>query len=260
MDLQLKDQRVLVTGGSRGIGLTIALAFAREGAQVTLVAREQANLDKAVATFENAGRARPQTVLMDLSVSGSSEALQQRVGEIDILVNNAGAIPGGDIQAVSEARWRQAWELKVLGYINMTRVFLPAMQSRGSGVICNIIGLAGAMPRADYICGSTGNAALMAFTHAIGGDSLKKGVRVFGINPSPTRSDRMQGLLEQQAAQRLGDAKRWQELTGRYPLGRLAEPSEIAELAVFCSSPLCSYLSGSVINVEGGQMYATSAS
>jgi len=161
---------------------------------------------------------------------------------------------------VSEARWRQAWELKVLGYINMTRVFLPAMQSRGSGVICNIIGLAGAMPRADYICGSTGNAALMAFTHAIGGDSLKKGVRVFGINPSPTRSDRMQGLLEQQAAQRLGDAKRWQELTGRYPLGRLAEPSEIAELAVFCSSPLCSYLSGSVINVEGGQMYATSAS
>ena len=259
MDLQLKDRRVLVTGGSRGIGLTIALAFAREGAHPILVAREQANLDRAVATFERAGHPRPQAVLMDLSVSGSSEALQQQVGEIDILINNAGAIPGGDLQAVHEARWRQAWELKVLGYINMTRVFLPAMQSRGSGVICNIIGLAGAMPRADYICGSTGNAALMAFTNAIGGDSLKKGVRVFGINPAPTRSDRMQGLLEQQAAQRLGDATRWHELTGHYPLGRLAEPSEIAELAVFCSSPLCSYLSGSVINVEGGQMYTTSA-
>lgn len=95
MDLQLKGRRVLVTGGSRGIGLTIAMAFAREGAHPILVAREQANLDKALATFERAGHARPQTVLMDLSVSGSSEALQQAVGEIDILVNNAGAIPGG---------------------------------------------------------------------------------------------------------------------------------------------------------------------
>ena len=259
MDLQLKGQRVLVTGGSRGIGLTIALAFAREGARPILVARDQGNLDKALAAFAQAGHSAPESVLLDLSVSGSSEALAQQVGAVDVLVNNAGAIPGGDIQAVNEARWRQAWELKVLGYINMTRVFLPLMQKRGTGVICNIIGLAGAMPRADYICGSTGNAALMAFTHAIGGDSLKQGVRVFGINPSPTRSDRMQGLLEQQAEKLLGDAARWRELTGRYPLGRLAEPSEIAELTVFCSSPLCSYLSGSVINVEGGQMYATSA-
>lgn len=259
MDLQLKDRRILVTGGSRGIGLTIALAFAREGARPILVARDQANLDRALVRFQEGGLSQPQTVLMDLSVSGASEALAQQVGDIDILVNNAGAIPGGNLWDVNETRWRQAWELKVLGYINMTRVFLAAMQARGSGVICNIIGLAGAMPRADYICGSTGNAALMAFTHAIGGDSLKKGVRVFGINPAPTRSDRMQGMLEQQAAKLLGDAQRWQELTGRYPLGRLAEPSEIAELAVFCSSPLCSYLSGSVINVEGGQMYASSA-
>ncbi len=259
MDLQLKGKRVLVTGASRGIGLTIALTFAREGARPILVARDQANLDKALATFAKTGQSAPETVLLDLSVSGSSEALAQRVGEVDILVNNAGAIPGGDIQAVNEERWRQAWELKVLGYINMTRVFLPRMQKRGQGVICNIIGLAGAMPRADYICGSTGNAALMAFTNAIGGDSLKQGVRVFGINPAPTRSDRMQGLLEQQASKLLGDAQRWRELTGRYPMGRLAEPSEMAELAVFCSSPLCSYLSGSVINVEGGQMFATSA-
>jgi NAD(P)-dependent dehydrogenase (short-subunit alcohol dehydrogenase family) len=258
MDLQLQGRRVLVTGGSRGIGLTVALAFAREGAWPILVARDAGNLSQAEQAFVQAGHRKPESVLLDLSVSGASEALATQVGEVDILVNNAGAIPGGGIQDVNEARWRQAWELKVLGYINMTRVFLPQMEARGAGVICNIIGLAGAMPRADYICGSTGNAALMAFTNAIGGDSLARGVRVFGINPAPTRSDRMQGLLEQQAAKLLGDAARWHELTGRYPLGRLAEPSEIAELAVFCSSPLCSYLSGSVINVEGGQMFAPS--
>jgi NAD(P)-dependent dehydrogenase (short-subunit alcohol dehydrogenase family) len=259
MDLQLKGQRVLVTGGSRGIGLTIAMAFAREGANPVLVAKSAANLSMAEAAFAQAGLAAPQTVQKDLSASGSSEALASEVGAVDILINNAGAIPGGDIQAVHEARWRQAWDLKVMGYINMTREFLPLMEARGSGVICNIIGLAGAMPRADYICGSTGNAALMAFTNAIGGESMKQGVRVFGINPAPTRSDRMQGMLEQQATKQLGDAARWSELTSRYPLGRLAEPDEIAELAVFCSSPLCGYLSGFVINVEGGQMYATEA-
>ena len=108
MDLKLKDQRVLVTGASRGIGLTIALAFARAGAQPILVARNQDNLDKALARFAQAGHAAPQTVLLDLAVSGSSEALGEQVGEVDILVNNAGAIPGGDIEAVGEARWREA--------------------------------------------------------------------------------------------------------------------------------------------------------
>jgi NAD(P)-dependent dehydrogenase (short-subunit alcohol dehydrogenase family) len=259
MDLQLKNKRVLITGSSRGIGLTIALAFAHEGAQPILVARDAANLAAAEQAFAQAGLPKPSSVLLDLSVSGSAEQLFAQVPDVDILINNAGAIPGGSVVDVDEQRWRQAWELKVFGYINMTRVFLPRMEARGSGVICNIIGLAGAMPRADYICGSTGNAALMAFTNAIGGDSLKKGVRVFGINPAPTRSDRMQGLLEQQAAKLLGDAQRWSELTGRFPLGRLAEPSEIAELAMFCSSPLCGYLSGSVINVEGGQMFATAS-
>ena len=229
MDLQLKDKQVLITGSSRGIGLTIALAFAREGARPVLVARDRGNLEKAEQAFVQAGLAKPQALLVDLSRSGSADELRGLVPDIDILVNNAGAIPGGTLQEVSEARWRDAWE-------------------------------AGAAPRADYICGATGNAALMAFTCAVGGDSMKHGVRVFGINPSPTRSDRMQGMLEQQAISRLGDASRWAELTGKFPLGRLAEPAEMAQLAVFCASPLCGYLSGSVINVDGGQMFATTGS
>ena len=200
MDLQLKNKRVLITGSSRGIGLTIALAFAREGAVPMLVARDRGNLDKAEQAFAQAGLPKPPAMLVDLSRSGSAEELRALAPDVDILVNNAGAIPGGSVEDVSEARWREAWELKVFGYINLTRVYLPMMQARGHGVICNIIGMAGAAPRADYICGATGNAALMAFTCAVGGDSMKHGVRVFGINPSPTRSDRMQGLLEQQAA------------------------------------------------------------
>jgi 3-oxoacyl-[acyl-carrier protein] reductase len=257
MDLQLKDKRVLITGSSRGIGLTIAMAFAQEGARPILVARDAANLALAEQAFVKAGLPKPPAVLQDLSASGSAEKLFAQVPEVDILINNAGAIPGGNVVHVDEQRWRQAWELKVFGYINMTRVYLPMMEARGQGVICNIIGMAGAAPRADYICGATGNAALIAFTQGVGGESVKSGVRVFGINPSPTRSDRMQGMLEQQAQNKLGDAQRWSELTGGFPFGRLAEPSEMAKLAVFCTSPLCSYLSGSVINVDGGQMFTT---
>lgn len=256
MDLKLANKRVLITGSSKGIGFEIAKTFAQEGAVPILVSRDLTRLQHAQSQIRHSAGADCELVAMDISVSGSTEALQKRVGEIDILVNNAGAIPGGDIYQVDEQTWRSAWDLKVFGFINMTRSFLKPMEQRGFGVILNIIGQAGAAPRSDYICGSTGNAALMAFTQAIGGTSTKSGVRVLGINPSPTRSDRMEGLLRRQAKIRFDNESRWHELTEQLAFGRLIEPPEIAQLAVFCASPLCSYLSGTVIDVDGGMLYA----
>jgi NAD(P)-dependent dehydrogenase (short-subunit alcohol dehydrogenase family) len=130
------------------------------------------------------------------------------------------------------------------------------MEQRGRGVICNIIGLAGVAPRYDYICGSTANAGLIAFTQGLGGGSVRKGVRVFGINPAPTRSQRMQTMLERQATNKWGDASRWMELSTKLPFGRMAEPDEIARMTVFACSPLSGYLSGTVINLDAGQIYA----
>jgi len=257
MNLELTGQRVLITGGSKGIGLAIAQAFAAEGAKPVLVSRDRANLDHAVRTIQAAHHITPEVFEVDLGLPGSAEKLCQQVGEIDVLVNNAGAIPGGNIHDITEERWRQAWDLKLYSYINLTRAYLPSMEKRGKGVIANIIGMAGAAPRYEYICGSAANAALIAFTQGLGGGTVRQGVGVFGINPSPTRSDRMQGMLQQQATAKLGDASRWQELTLALPFGRLAEPDEIAKLTAFCASPLCSYLSGSVINVDGGQMFTT---
>jgi len=171
------------------------------------------------------------------------------------LVNNAGAIPGGSVLDIDEDRWREAWELKVFGYINLVREVLPLMQAKKKGVIANIIGMAGAAPRNAYLCGSTANAALIAFTQAVGGASVSHGVRVFGVNPSPTRSERMQTMLQAQAQKKFDDPSRWMELTQTMPFGRMAEPQELADLTTFCCSPLAGYLSGSVINVDGGQMY-----
>ena len=103
---------------------------------------------------------------------------------IDMLVNNAGAIPGGSLLDFTMERWQDAWDLKVMGYVHMTQLAFSAMQPRKSGIIINIIGMAGPAPSWDYICGSTGNAAFNAFTKAIGAKSVDWGIRVFGINPA----------------------------------------------------------------------------
>jgi 3-oxoacyl-[acyl-carrier protein] reductase len=259
MDLQLKGRRVLVTGGSKGIGLATAISFAREGAHPVLVSRSAQTLQNAREAVAAETGVTPTTLACDLSTADGLAALVAEMGDVDILVNNAGAIPGGSLADIDDARWRQAWELKLFGYINLIRAVLPLMQARGAGVIVNIIGMAGAAPRSEYICGSTANAALIAFTQAVGAASPQHGVRVFGINPSPTRSDRIEGVLRAQAASRLGDADRWLELTKKLPFGRMTEPQEIADLAVFGCSPRCGYLSGSVLNIDGGQMFASAA-
>ncbi len=256
MDLRLKGKRVVVTGGSKGIGLATALAFAHEGALPTLVSRSADTLVQAAHTLHAATGVTATTVSADLGTPKGIDALMAVAGDADILVNNAGAIPGGWLRDIDDARLRQSWELKLFGYINLVRAMLARMEARGSGVIANIIGMAGAAPRPDYIAGSTANAALIAFTQAVGAGSPRHGVRVFGINPSPTRSDRMEGMLRAQAATKFNDPQRWMELTTALPFGRLAEPREIADLTAFGCSPLAGYLSGSVINVDGGQLYA----
>ncbi len=256
MQLQLENQQVIVTGGSKGIGLSIALNFAREGARPVLVARQASTLAQALDTFAQEGLPAPATAEIDLSAPGSAQVLFDRFPQADILVNNAGAIPGGSLHDVSEATWRSSWELKLYSYVNLTRLYLGAMESRGRGVICNIIGMAGASPRYEYICGSAANGALISFTEGVGAGSVRKGVRVFGINSSPTRSDRSQGLFEKQAEAKFGDKSRWTEMSTKLPFGRLAEPDEIARLAVLCASPVCGYLSGTVLNVDGGQQFA----
>jgi NAD(P)-dependent dehydrogenase (short-subunit alcohol dehydrogenase family) len=253
MELNLGGKKALVTGASKGIGRATAEMLAAEGCDLALVARTAADLEQARDAIRGKHNVAVATLPLDLSNGEAARSLARDFPETDIVVNNAGAIPGGNVEEIDEGRWRQAWDLKVFGYINVTRAFFSLMKARRRGVIVNIIGAAGERLDAAYIAGSTGNASLMAFTRALGGAAPEHGVRVVGINPGPVATDRLVTLLKKRAQDRLGDSARWQELVKTMPFGRPATPEEIAAMAAFLASDRSAYTSGTIITIDGGQ-------
>lgn len=252
MDLGLNGKKVVVTGGSKGIGLACADIFAAEGASVIMVARDAGTLGEAAVAVRAKRQVPVETLTVDLSRGDERTRLAETFPDADILINNAGAIPGGGLLDLSMERWEEAWNLKVMGYIHLTQLYLARMKERGEGVILNIIGMGGRNPRYGYVCGGAGNAALIAFTGAVGGKSPDWGVRVLGINPAATRTERNITLTKTRAKAKFGDDSRWEELLTGLPFDRLIEPDEIARMAAFLASPACGYVSGTVVDVDGG--------
>jgi NAD(P)-dependent dehydrogenase (short-subunit alcohol dehydrogenase family) len=246
MDLGLRGQSVLVTGSSKGIGLACAAGFAAEGANVHLAARSAGPMHAAARELAAKFGVELRVHVVDLRADGAAERLASDVGAIDVLVNNAGDIPRGSLGAVDEVTWRRAWDLKVFGFINLTRAVLTGMESRGRGVVVNVIGMAGVSHPADYICGAAGNAALEAFSKAAGKGSTARGVRVLGIHPGATRTDRLADPLKALAKQRFGDESRWEELLRGVTI---QEPEQVADTVLFLASKRASHLSGVVLNL-----------
>jgi NAD(P)-dependent dehydrogenase (short-subunit alcohol dehydrogenase family) len=238
MELNLKGKRVLVTGASKGIGRACVVLLEKEGCTVLGASRTITG---------------PNTKALDIAERGAPEALADWAGDLDILVNNAGAIPGGDLLKVDEATWRKAWDLKLFGYINLTRAVYARMKAKKRGVIVNIIGAAGEKMNAAYVAGSTANAGIMAFTKALGGASHADGIRVVGINPGPVETDRLVSLHKQMAQTKLGDAERYRELFKDMSFGRPATSEEIANAVAFLASDRSAYTSGTILTIDGGQ-------
>lgn len=252
MDLRLKNKTALITGGSRGLGFGAAWLLAEEGCHLHLAARSAENLESARKRITDAYGVKVTCHALDLARRENMEALARDCGDVDILINNAGAIPQGDIAKLDDATWREAWDLKVFGFINLTRAVYTHMRERGNGVIVNVVGTAGERPSANYIAGSMGNASLMALTRALGAESPQYGVRVVGINPGATETDRQVVRWRARAEKELGDAGRWRELVTGFPFGRLATVDEVSASIVFLCSERSGYTTGSVVTVDGG--------
>lgn len=252
MDMKLHGRTALITGASKGIGFAIATMLADEGCHLHLVARSVDDLEAARKRLRERAGVNVEVHAVDLSARGQAARLAEACPDIDILVNNAGSIPRGSLEEIDEERWRTAWDLKVFGYIDMCRHFYPRMKARRSGVIVNILGNGGERLDAGYIAGGAGNAALMAFTRALGGGSADDGVRVIGVNPGPVATDRLVGLMRKEAGSRLGDPERWRELGKGFPFGRAATVEEIAATVVLLASDLSSYTTGTIVTIDGG--------
>ncbi|WP_138933402.1 SDR family oxidoreductase [Roseovarius arcticus] len=252
MDLGLTGKRVLITGASQGIGESAAEVFAEEGAVLHLTARNEVNLKRIAEHLHDTYGTEVSTYPMDLGGGQAPLDLADAVGDVDILINNAGVIPGGNLFSTDDATWRDNWDLKVFGYINMCRVYYARMKAAGGGVIINDIGNAGEQFDPDYIAGTTGNASLMAFTRALGGRSLEDSIRVVGINPGPVDTTRIYKLLKRRAVDWYGDEARWEELLATYPLKRPAKVREITDLMAFLASERSGYTSGAILTVDGG--------
>lgn len=246
MQLDLAGRRVLVTGASQGIGEGLARAFGEEGCDLILVARNAGKLAAVADRLRSEFSVSVDVLAVDLTGADAMDRLAALDG-IDVLVNNAGAIPGGNLQTIQSEAWRRAWDLKVYGYIDLCRQFYAKMKQQGGGVILNNIGASAEFFDPTYIAGSTGNAALVAFTRALGSRSLDDAIRVVGVSPGPVATDRIERLLNERSK-----ASGEERPASTFPLGRPATVKEIADLFVFLASPRSAYTTGVVFTVDGG--------
>ncbi|MFZ9405934.1 MAG: SDR family NAD(P)-dependent oxidoreductase [Burkholderiaceae bacterium] len=255
MDVRLDQRIALISGASKGIGLACARRFAQAGARVVAVARDPVRLEQAVQGMVADGL-RVQGMAADLSDAGQAQALADRVqaevGPIDVLVNSAGAARRYAPADLSAAAFHQGMDAKYFSTIHLLEPVVRAMTARGRGSVVNIIGQGGRSASPMHIPGGSANAALMLATVGYARACAAQGVRINGINPGMTRTDRVEeGLsVSARASGRSRDQVLADELA-RIPMGRMGEPEEVAQVALFLASDWASYVSGAIVPMDG---------
>ncbi|HVZ45249.1 MAG TPA: SDR family oxidoreductase [Ramlibacter sp.] len=257
MDLQLASRHVLITGGSKGIGLACANGFLAEGAHVTLVSRDRTTLDAARDSLLKAfPGGKVHVCSADLKVAAAAlaaiEDAEQAMGPVDVLVNSAGAARRTPPAELTPQHWRDAMDAKFFTYVNMTDPLVKRMAQRGAGVVLNIVGMGGKVASPTHLAGGSANAALMLMSAGLAAAYGPKGVRVNAVNPALTLTERMdEGLAADARLNNITKEEALAKASARMPLGRVASPEEIANAVLFLCSPRASYISGAIVSMDG---------
>ena len=248
-----KGKIVIVTGGSKGIGLACAKQFLAHQARVFICSRSQANIDEALIALPGAIG-----FSADLSDANQANNLVEHIssafGPIDVLVNSAGAAKRTPVAELKPASWRAAMDAKFFSTINVLDPVIKLMAARGRGVIINIIGSGGRVANPIHLAGGAANSALMLATAGLGNAYASAGVRVVGINPGLTETGRVREGMDAEARFSAITADEAREkAVQKIPIGRMARPEEIADLVLFLGSEKAAYITGTTINMDGAQ-------
>jgi 3-oxoacyl-[acyl-carrier protein] reductase len=248
MDLKIAGRRALVLGGNRGIGLAIAKALAAEGVVVTIAGR-----DAAISARAAEGITGCRAVRVDLGELANLPAFASEVGDIDILVNNTGGPPYGGASGRSMADWQQSFNAMALAIFELTDLFLPAMRRGGWGRILTVVSSGAVQPVPVLGISNTLRAGLIAWSKTLSSEIAADGITANILMPGRIDTDRVR-LTDAATADREGlpvetvQKRSWAQI----PLGRYGTPEELAAVAAFACSERASYLTGSVLRVDGG--------
>jgi NAD(P)-dependent dehydrogenase (short-subunit alcohol dehydrogenase family) len=257
MQLTLDGRKALITGGSKGLGLAMGLAFAKAGGHVALVARGAEALEAAKAEIQAAApSARVAAIPADIrsaeGCAAAAAAAAAAIGPIDILVNNAGTSQRGPFMDISDALWEDDLNLKLMAAIRLCRAVLPGMRERRWGRIINVLNIGAKAPLATSTPTSVSRAAGMALTKALANEYAPHNVLVNALLVGIIESD--QWVRRHAADQRNITWDEWKEEQGRsVPLGRIGKAEEFAAMALMLASEQGGYVTGTAINVDGGR-------
>jgi len=257
MELGLAGKVALVTGSSRGIGAAIAEGLAAEGCDIMLTGRDEAALKEVAAAVAKRGR-QAQFSTLDLSDAKAPAALvadlKKHFGRLDILVNNAGATKRGDFRQLTDADWKEGFELKFFAHVRMSREAWPLLVA-SKGSVITIAGIGGKEPEAEFGIGSSVNAACVAWTKALADVGKKEGVQVNTVHPGRVETERLWRRIRARVKES-GDseAKVREEFREEFNITRFGLVEDIACLIAFMASPHGRWLHGATIDMDGGEV------
>ena len=262
MDLGLKDKRALVLGASRGLGYAVALTLAREGCKVAVNSRSQANVSAAAQKIASESGTQAVGLAGDVGEAATAaqlvEAAVSALGGLDILVTNAGGPPAGDFESFDEAAWQRAVDLSLMSHVRAIRAALPYLRKSEAASVLTITSYSVKQPIPNLVLSNSVRAATVGLTKSLALELGRDGIRFNSILPGWTETERVVELMKARA--KANGTTVEQEIAKQSldsPLGRMGDPQEFANAAVFLVSPAASYITGVMLNVDGGMYKGT---